>query len=78
MERDEIWAELKKPWDIIVVGGGITGAGVFREGVRAGSSCLLLEQRDFAWGTSSRSGKMVHGGLRYLGQGQIRKSKSYH
>lgn len=72
MERDEILAELKKPWDIIVVGGGITGAGVFREGVRAGFCCLLLEQRDFAWGTSSRSGKMVHGGLRYLGQGQIR------
>ncbi|KJR46045.1 Aerobic glycerol-3-phosphate dehydrogenase [Desulfosporosinus sp. I2] len=72
MKRDQILAELKKPWDIIVVGGGITGAGVFREGARAGLRCLLLEQRDFAWGTSSRSGKMVHGGLRYLGQGQIK------
>ncbi|AET67195.1 glycerol-3-phosphate dehydrogenase [Desulfosporosinus orientis DSM 765] len=72
MKRDQILAELKKPWDIIVVGGGITGAGVFREGARAGLRCLLLEQRDFAWGTSSRSGKMVHGGLRYLGQGQVK------
>lgn len=72
MNREEILAELKKPWDIIVVGGGITGAGVFREGARAGFRCLLLEQRDFAWGTSSRSGKMVHGGLRYLAQGQIK------
>ncbi len=72
MKRDQILAELKKPWDIIVVGGGITGAGVFREGSRLGFRCLLLEQCDFAWGTSSRSGKMVHGGLRYLGQGQIR------
>lgn len=72
MKRDESLAELKKPWDIIVVGGGITGAGVFREGARVGLRCLLLEQRDFAWGTSSRSGKMVHGGLRYLGQGQIK------
>lgn len=72
MKRDELSAELNKPWDIIVVGGGVTGAGVFREGARAGLRCLLLEQRDFAWGTSSRSGKMVHGGLRYLGQGQIK------
>lgn len=72
MKRDQILAELNQPWDIIVIGGGITGAGVFREGARAGLRCLLLEQRDFAWGTSSRSGKMVHGGLRYLGQGQIK------
>ena len=72
MKRDQILAELNRSWDIIVIGGGITGAGVFRESARAGLRCLLLEQRDFAWGTSSRSGKMVHGGLRYLGQGQIK------
>jgi len=72
VKRDQIFSELKKTWDIIIVGGGITGAGVFREGAKVGLRCLLLEQRDFAWGTSSRSGKMVHGGLRYLGQGQIK------
>jgi glycerol-3-phosphate dehydrogenase len=62
---------LSKCWDLVVVGGGITGAGVFREAVRIGLKTLLLEQRDFAWGTSSRSSKMVHGGLRYLKQGQL-------
>jgi glycerol-3-phosphate dehydrogenase len=58
-------------WDIVVIGGGITGAAVLREAVRAGLSGLLLEQRDFAWGASSRTGKWVHGGLRYMKQGQI-------
>ncbi|WP_027591355.1 glycerol-3-phosphate dehydrogenase/oxidase [Pseudomonas sp. RL] len=58
-------------WDLIVVGGGITGAGILREAARRGWRCLLLEQRDFAWGTSSRSSKMVHGGLRYLAKGQL-------
>lgn len=58
-------------WDLIVVGGGITGAGVFREAAYRGMKVLLVEQRDFAWGTSSRSSKMVHGGLRYLGNGQF-------
>lgn len=58
-------------WDVVVIGGGITGAAVLREAVRAGLSCLLLEQHDFAWGASSRSGKWVHGGLRYMKQGQI-------
>lgn len=58
-------------WDVIIIGGGITGAAVLREAARAGLSCLLLEQRDFAWGASSRSGKWVHGGLRYLKEGQL-------
>ena len=58
-------------WDLIVVGGGITGAGVFREAAHLGLKVLLVEQKDFAWGTSSRSSKMVHGGLRYLGSGQF-------
>lgn len=57
-------------WDVIVIGGGITGAGVLREATRAGLKAILLEQRDFAWGTSSRSAKWVHGGLRYMQQGQ--------
>ncbi|WP_375738415.1 glycerol-3-phosphate dehydrogenase/oxidase [Pseudomonas boanensis] len=58
-------------WDLIVVGGGICGAGILREAARRGWKCLLLEQRDFAWGTSSRSSKMVHGGLRYIAKGQF-------
>lgn len=63
--------DLDTNWDIIVVGGGITGAGIFREAVRAGLKSLLLEQRDFSWGTSSRSSKLVHGGLRYLKEGRF-------
>lgn len=58
-------------WDVLVIGGGITGAGVLREAARRGLKAALVEQRDFAWGTSSRSSKMVHGGLRYLGEGQV-------
>ncbi len=60
-----------QPWDMVVVGGGITGAGIFREAVRLGLRVLLVEQRDYAWGTSSRSSKLVHGGLRYLKDGHI-------
>jgi glycerol-3-phosphate dehydrogenase len=64
--------DLDSNWDvIIVVGGGITGAGIFRETIRMGLKSLLLEQQDFAWGTSSRSSKLVHGGLRYLKEGRI-------
>jgi glycerol-3-phosphate dehydrogenase len=62
-------------WDVIVVGGGITGAGVLRECVRRGYKVLLLEQQDFSWGTSSRSSKMIHGGLRYLAQGDLKLTK---
>lgn len=72
MERNEILNNLAKSWDLIIVGGGITGAGIFNEASKQGFSALLLEQRDFGWGTSSRSGKLVHGGLRYLKQGQIK------
>ncbi|MFZ5564145.1 MAG: glycerol-3-phosphate dehydrogenase/oxidase [Thermodesulfobacteriota bacterium] len=60
-----------RSWDLIVIGGGITGAAVFREAVRMGLRVLLMEQEDFAWGTSSRSSKMVHGGLRYLKEGKV-------
>ena len=60
-----------KAWDLVIVGGGITGAGIYREAVAQGLKTLLIEQKDFAWGTSSRSSKMVHGGLRYLGSGQF-------
>jgi len=70
--RDRIWNEFNGRWDIIIVGGGITGAGIFREATRAGFRTLLVEALDFASGTSSRSSKLVHGGLRYLRNGQMR------
>lgn len=62
---------LREHWDLIVIGGGITGAGILLEAARAGLSVLLLEKNDFAAGTSSRSSKLVHGGLRYLRQGRF-------
>jgi len=62
-------------WDLIVIGGGITGAGILREAARRGLKAILIEQRDFAWGTSSRSSKMVHGGLRYLLSGDVRLTR---
>ncbi len=72
MTREQIIQGLVQPWDVVVIGGGINGAGVFSRAAAQGLKVLLLEQRDFGWGTSSRSGKMVHGGLRYLLQGQPR------
>jgi glycerol-3-phosphate dehydrogenase len=77
--RSELWAKLEADpgsWDILVIGGGITGAGIFREAVRLGLKTLLVEKRDFAWGTSSRSSKLVHGGFRYLKQGKIRLTRA--
>jgi glycerol-3-phosphate dehydrogenase len=62
---------LARDWDLIVIGGGITGAGILLEAARRGLKTLLVEQRDFAWGTSSRSSKLVHGGLRYLKEGKF-------
>jgi len=55
--------------DILVIGGGIAGAGVALEAARRGLAVTLVEARDFAWGSSSRSSKLVHGGLRYLREG---------
>lgn len=65
-DRQSAWHRLGDDWDLIVVGGGITGAGILREAVRMGLRVLLLDQGDFSSGTSSRSSKLVHGGLRYL------------
>lgn len=62
---------IEKNYDLVIVGGGVTGAGVFHEALVQGFSPLLVEANDFAWGTSSRSSKMVHGGLRYLKEGKI-------
>lgn len=71
--RQQQWQSLPHHlWDLIIIGGGITGAGVAREATRRGLKTLLIEQTDYSWGTSSRSSKMVHGGLRYIAQGEIR------
>ncbi len=59
-------------WDVIVIGGGATGLGIAVDAASRGYKVLLLEQADFAKGTSSRSTKLVHGGVRYLAQGQIK------
>lgn len=72
--RGQTWQRLETEgaWDVIIVGGGITGAGLLHEATRRGLRALLVEQGDFASGTSSRSSKLVHGGLRYLAQGDLR------
>jgi len=71
--RSHVWQSIisATDWELIVIGGGITGAGILREAARAGVRLLLVEAKDFSWGTSSRSSKMVHGGLRYLKQFQL-------
>lgn len=69
--RDRIWEGLAAPRDLIVIGGGITGAAILREASRMGYRALLVEQGDFASGTSSRSSKLVHGGLRYIKEGKL-------
>jgi glycerol-3-phosphate dehydrogenase len=69
--RNKFWQSIQGPWDLLIIGGGITGAGILREATRMGMRPLLVEQGDFAWGTSSRSSKLVHGGFRYLKEGKL-------
>lgn len=74
MQRSEMLrrvASHEGVWDIIVIGGGATGAGVAIDAATRGYDVLLLEQSDFGKGTSSRSTKLVHGGVRYLEQGNL-------
>jgi glycerol-3-phosphate dehydrogenase len=73
--RDHIWSGIDQSWDLIIIGGGITGAGVFRQAVTAGLKVLLVEANDFAFGTSSRSSKLIHGGFRYLRNRQVNVTK---
>ena len=73
--RDRIWSAIDQPWDLMIIGGGITGAGVLRQAVAAGLKALLVEANDFAFGTSSRSSKLIHGGFRYLRNKQINVTK---
>jgi glycerol-3-phosphate dehydrogenase len=74
LNRDNAIAALttEKVWDIIVAGGGATGLGIAVDAAQRGFKVLLLEKNDFAKGTSSRSTKLVHGGVRYLAQGNIK------
>jgi len=62
---------MREPWDFLVIGGGATGLGVGVDASARGYRTLVVEQADFAKGTSSRSTKLVHGGVRYLKQGNI-------
>lgn len=74
MNRDEMMALLERrdrPWDMVVVGGGATGVGVAVDAAARGYDVVLLDAVDFGKGTSSRSTKLVHGGVRYLRQGNI-------
>jgi glycerol-3-phosphate dehydrogenase len=75
MNRNALLEELRKrsdfTWDIVVIGGGATGMGIAFDAASRGYSALLLEQSDFASGTSSRSTKLVHGGVRYMAQGDL-------
>lgn len=75
MNRNDLLTDLQqnkeRVWDIIVIGGGATGLGIALDAVTRGYKTLLLEQSDFTKSTSSKSTKLVHGGVRYLAQGDI-------
>jgi glycerol-3-phosphate dehydrogenase len=77
MQRDEMIRRVREqsaqqePWDIAIVGGGATGMGVAVDAAARGYKTILLEAHDFGKGTSSRSTKLVHGGVRYLEQGNV-------
>lgn len=64
--------DLQLTWDVLVIGGGATGLGIALDSISRGYKTLLVEQSDFAKGTSSRSTKLIHGGVRYLAQGDVR------
>ncbi len=74
MRRDEMLRKIRErgePWDIAVIGGGATGVGVAVDAASRGLDVVLVEAHDFGKGTSSRSTKLVHGGVRYLEQGNV-------
>ena len=76
MTRSETLARLRDgPFDALIIGGGITGAGIALECARAGLRTALVEAGDYAGGTSSRTSRLVHGGLRYLAQGDFRLTR---
>src|SRR5262245_48127143 len=74
MNRDEMIGRIRdghEPWDIAIIGGGATGVGAALDAASRGYRVVLIERADFGKGTSSRSTKLVHGGVRYLEQGNI-------
>lgn len=72
LERPNILKKItQQNYDLLIIGGGITGAGIALDAVTRGLKVALIEKHDFAWGTSSRSTKLIHGGLRYLKQLEI-------
>jgi len=74
MNRDEMLSRISdrtEPWDMLIVGGGATGIGIAVDAASRGYDILLVEQSDYGKGTSSRSTKLIHGGVRYLQQGNI-------
>src|SRR6266566_3853065 len=74
MNREQMWGQVAQhrgPWDMIIVGGGATGVGIAIDAASRGYDVLLLEQSDFGKGTSSRSTKLAHGGVRYLERGDM-------
>src|SRR5262249_32086616 len=74
MNRDDALRTVlsrKDPWDVVIIGGGATGLGAGGDAAARGDSTLVLGQHDFAKGTSSRSTKLIHGGVRYLAQGHL-------
>jgi glycerol-3-phosphate dehydrogenase len=74
--REQALSSLDQPFDLVVIGGGITGCGVLMDAAQRGLRVLLLEAQDIASGTSSRSSKMIHGGLRYLKEMQFRVTRT--
>lgn len=74
IQRAQLLGELRAsaPWDVLVIGGGATGLGIAVDAASRGYRTALIEARDFSSGTSSRSTKLVHGGVRYLAQGNVK------
>jgi glycerol-3-phosphate dehydrogenase len=74
IERERLLGELRESslWDVVIIGGGATGLGLAVDAAARGFRTALIEARDFASGTSSRSTKLIHGGVRYLAQGNIK------
>ncbi len=73
--RSDKFNRLQESWDLIIIGGGITGAAIYNLAQSLQIKTLLVDARDFSWGTSSRSSKLIHGGLRYLKQGKFKLTR---
>ena len=69
--KTQIKRAKKKKYDLVVIGGGVTGAGIALDAASRGMKVCLVEKNDFASGTSNKSTKLIHGGLRYLKQFEI-------